>query len=93
MWQQLIDQFQLLKLIKEGFPQSKVATLYNIALIKDIFLPIRADKLHTSIPGFEMPDDTLPTYRLADITVIDFLRELFPNIPAADFRLEVNSNS
>lgn len=37
--------------------------------------------------------NALPTYRLADITIIDFLRELFPNIPAADFGLEVNSNS
>lgn len=33
MWQQLIDQFQLLKLIKKGLLQSKVAILYNIALI------------------------------------------------------------
>lgn len=35
--------------------------------------------------------NALPTYRLADITIIDFLRELFPNIPAADFGLETIS--
>ncbi|KAH7216911.1 uncharacterized protein BKA55DRAFT_585091, partial [Fusarium redolens] len=38
-----------------------------------------------------MPENTCPDYRLAHVTVIDFLRELFPNVPAADFQLQVNS--
>jgi hypothetical protein len=40
-----------------------------------------------------MPDTTIPDYRLAYITVIDFLRELFPDVPALDFHLEVSRSS